>query len=67
VIEDFLKEGEAMPMYLRHVRMICAIPTSPLGVIEESDEFYQELMENGQWAVGGGDGHDNQIHVDTKA
>ncbi len=47
--------------------MSCVIPMSPLGVVDESDEFHQELMEDGQWAVGGGDCNDNQIHVDTEA
>ncbi len=67
MIENCLKERVAMPMYLRHVHLRPITPTSPLGVIDESDEFHQELMEDGQWAVGGGDGCDNQIHVNTKA
>ena len=33
--------------------MSCVIPMSPLGVIDESDEFHQELMEDGQQAVSG--------------
>ncbi len=48
-----------MPVDLRHVRVSHTIPTSPLGVVDESVEFHQELMEDGQWAAGGGDGHDN--------
>ncbi len=48
-----------MPVYLRHVRVSCIIPTSPLSVVDKSDEFRQELMEDGQWAIGGGDGYDN--------
>ena len=56
-----------MPVYLRHVRVSCLIPMSPLGVVYNSDEFHQELTEDGQWAVGSGDGGDNQIHVDTVA
>jgi hypothetical protein len=56
VIENLLKERVAMPMYLKNVRMSCVIPTNPLGVVDESDEFHQELMEDGQWAVGSGDG-----------
>jgi hypothetical protein len=67
VIEDFLEERVAMPVYLRHVRVSCVAPTSPLSVVDESDEFHQELMEDGRWAVGGGDDRDNQIYVDTEA
>jgi hypothetical protein len=54
-----------MPVYLRHVHVSRVIPMSPLGVVDESDEFHQELTEDGQLAVGHGDCPDNQIHVDT--
>ncbi len=67
MIEDFLKEGLAMPVDLRHAQVSHIIPASPLGVVDESNEFHQELMEDGQRAVGGGDGCDNGIHVDTEA
>jgi hypothetical protein len=59
MIENFLKERVAMPMYLRHVHMSCITPTSPLSVIDEPDEFHQELTKDGRWAVGGGDGCNN--------
>jgi hypothetical protein len=45
----------------------CVIPMSPLGVIDKSDGYHQELMEDGGWAVGGGDCRDNQTNVDTDA
>ncbi len=67
MIEDFLKEGVVMPVDLRHVRMRRVIPTSPLGVVDEFDEFNQELTEDGQWAVGSDNGRDDGIHFDTEA
>ncbi len=56
-----------MPVDLRHVRMSCVILMSSFSVVDESDELHQELTEDGQWAAGSDDGHDNQIHVDTEA
>ncbi len=67
VVEDFLKKGVALPVYLMHICLSCIIPTSPLSVVDESDEFHKELVEDGRWAVGGGDCCDNWIHVDTEA
>jgi hypothetical protein len=67
MIEDFLEEGVAMPVYMRHVHVSCVMPTSQLGVVDESDEFHQELTKYVGWAVSSGDGCDNQIHVDTEA
>jgi hypothetical protein len=65
-MEDSLNKKVAMSLDLRHVCMSSVIPTSPLSAVDESDEFHQELMEDGQWAVVNGDGSDNQIHVDTE-
>jgi hypothetical protein len=47
--------------------VICIIPIIPLGVVDEFDEFHQELMEDGQRAVSGGNVCDNRVNVDAEA
>ncbi len=45
----------------------CIKPACPLGVVNDSDELIQELMEYGHRVVGSSDGHDDGVHVDTEA
>jgi hypothetical protein len=33
------------------VHVICIKPACPLGIVDDSDEFHQELAENGQQVV----------------
>jgi hypothetical protein len=67
MIEDLLKEGIAMPVKKWHVGVSCIIPSCPLCVVDDPDEFHQKLTEDRWRAVSGGYGCDYQIHVDAKA
>jgi hypothetical protein len=67
MIEELLEKGIAMPVKKWHVGMSCIIPSCPLCVVNDPDEFHQKLMEDRLRAVSGGYGRDDRIHVDAKA
>ncbi len=45
----------------------CIKPASPLGCVDDSDDFHQELTEDGRRVVTIGDGCNYGVHVDTEA
>jgi hypothetical protein len=61
MIKDLLKKVISMPVKKWHVGISCIIPSCPLCVIDDPDEFHQKLTEDRWRAVSGGYGHDDQI------
>jgi hypothetical protein len=66
VIEDFLEVGVAVLVDYEHVHVSWVKPACPLGIVDDSGEFHQKLMEDGQRVVSSGDGCDDGVHVDTE-
>ncbi len=67
MIEDLLEEGIAVPVKKWHVEVSCIEPLCPLCAVDDLDELYQKLTEDGWRTVSSGYCHDDQIHVHTKA
>ncbi len=65
MIKDFLEEREEMSVDQVHVNMSCTEPASPFDIVDGSDEFHQELMEDGQRIISDGNGHDDGVHIDA--